>query len=481
MLRIVSLFFCIALFWTVGANTKVVNPLNYGLLKTNSPIENFYILQRCHTDALKNGCSISYTGVDTLYIEIPKDAEPLPLTKDVDFANATIIVDNKQKDCFLFRMTSQMTPIDIKGSQVDQKNYRCHPVLNKGTFLLVVEDNEPWCARDGYDSKVKRRDVMLIKNGRASNSPVMSYCTSVSKPVAKYRRIDSQKTLVRNLNFVRTASSTFETYCLSIAYQNNVELNRINVTTPQGSQLFADKVIYLESCVDVTLNDIRIDGTYSQKRKYGYGICLMNISNLKVNRMYGRGNWGVFGTHCLNNVTLKDCDINRFDIHCYGKDVKAIGCKFVQLYNQFSSVYGTISFIRCEFDHCRPVLIESSYNAYTPFNLVWKNCTFYLDKSHNYLMTLFGVPESYNERPELRKKSLPNIYLKNCKVVLDDEISTWYIVQTGGVKYKDSFDGISEITIKGLTVENEGDKEFQLFSEEVKTSLPVKTVVKMRH
>lgn len=460
------------------AKKRTVTPLEFGVLDAKDPIDCYNALQRCHSDALKYGYGISYKGIDTLRIEIPSDALPLPLTGDVDFGNVTIIVENKQNDCFLFRMTTQMMPISVSGNDIDNGNFRSHSILKSGFYLLVVEDEEPWCSRKGYDSKVKRKDVFFINCGYASIRPIMSYSSICSKPVAKYCPTDTEKKTIKNLRFVRTKSSLFETYCFSIVNQYNVELKEINIITPENDEKFADKAIYLENCVDVTLNDIHINGTYSQRRKFGYGICLMNISDLKVNRMFGRGNWGIFGTHCLNKVSLNDCDINRFDIHCYGRDVRAYRCKFSQLYNQFSSVFGTIEFSKCEFVNFRPVLIESSYNAYTPFNLVWKNCVFHLDKEHNFLMTLFGVPEAYNERPELRRKSLPNITMKNCRVILDDEVTIWYLVQTGGVNYKDSFDGITNITINGLTVENEESREFKLFSEEVKTTNHVETLVK---
>lgn len=451
---------------------RILGPLDYGITEAADPIERYEILQKCHQEAVTKDYAISYLGIDTLRLEIPNGAEPLPLTEAVDFAGVTIIVENNQKDCFLYMMRSQMSKVQVCGPEID-KGVFDNGVFNDGSFLLVVEDEEPWCSREGYDSSVKRKDAMIIINGRASSSPVSSYSTPVSKPVAKYRPINNKKILIKNLNFERSRNSSFETYCISVVNQVNVELNNIRITTPENKEKYADKAIYLENCVDVWLNDISIYGTYSLPRRYGYGICLMNITNLRINRMYGRGNWGVFGTHCLNNVVLKDCDINRFDIHSYGKDVKAIGCKFTDLYNQFSSIFGTIEFYKCLFKNFRPVLIESSYNAYTPFNLIWRKCTFFLDEKHNFLVTLYGVPAEYNNRPELRRKSLPNIRVQNCKVILSDDVKTWHLVETGGVKYQDSFDGIQQITIKGLKVKDSDLVDFKLFSEEIETTNPV--------
>mgnify|MGYP000147953368 CR=1 FL=1 len=460
----------------IAANGKTVNPLQYGLQNARSGEDTYRILYQCHSDAVKMGASISYKGIDTLRMDIPRDFVPIPLTNDVDFAGVTIFVVNHQKDCSLFTLTEDLQQVDIKGYEIDNGDYRGNEVLKKGTFLLVVEDQEPWCGRKGYLSKVVRKDVMLIRNGKASNHPIYNYGTSASNPKGYYRQADTSKKKISNLVFNRTTESEFKTYCLSIFNLCKVELNNIIVNTPKDDVKFADKAIHIENCTDVKLNNIRINGTYSQERQYGYGISLFNISNLKVNRMFGRGNWGVFGAHCLNNVTLIDCDINRFDIHCYGRDVKAVNCKFTDLYNQLSSVYGPVKFERCTFTDFIPLLIESSYNAYTPFELIWKNCTFYLDQKHNYLLTLFGVPEPYNERPELRRKCLPNITVKNCRVVLADDVDNWYLIKTGEVKYKDSFDYITDITMKNVKVEGNRNAKFEMSTEPLKTTKQLKFV-----
>jgi hypothetical protein len=39
-------------------------------------------------------------------------------------------------------------------------------------------------------------------------------------------------------------------------------------------------------------------------------------------------------------------------------------------------VFGTVLFDGCRFTDFVPVLLEPTYNAYTPFTLVFKDCTF---------------------------------------------------------------------------------------------------------
>lgn len=459
---------------SVFVEARTVNPLQYGLKEASNGYERYDALLRCHRDAQKYGYNISYKGIDTIKIEIPWQFLSIPLTNKVDFSGVTIITDNKTKDCALFELKSEVIPITVSGFDIDRGYYKNYEELKSGKYLLIIEDTEPWCIRRRSGDKVFRKDVVVVKNGIADNHPIMTYGTSSSNPVAYYRRIDRKKKIIKNLNFVRSDSSTHKVFCLKVYNQYNIELRNITITTPDNTALYGDAAIHFDNCALVTLNDIRINGTYSQVDKFGYGVGMVNIYGLKVNRMYSRCNWGVFGTQSLNEVLLKDCDINRFDIHCYGRDVRAENCRFTRLYNQISSVYGKVSFRNCFFQDFTPLLIESSYNAYTPFDLEFKDCVFYLDDKHNFILTLFGVPEPYNDRPELRRKCLPNISMEDCTVYLPDSLNKWMLVKTGGVYYKESFDYISEIGIKNIKTVGNSSTAFDLFSEDVKTSVNVK-------
>jgi hypothetical protein len=305
--------------------------------------------------------------------------------------------------------------------------------------------------------------------------PISYYGTDSSRPTAKYCKVSGKKKVVKNVTLTRTADSTEKTYLLRIVNQYNVEISNITINTPDNTDLYGDIAIQMGNCVKVVLKDIKINGTYSKIDKFGYGVSLGNISDLCIKRMYARAKWGVFGNNCICDATLTDCDVNRFDIHCYGRNVKAVNCNFKDGYNQFSSVYGTISFNHCTFTNYVPLLMESSFNAYTPFDVQWNKCTFNLRGKKNYLITLFGVPEAYNERNELKRKCLPNITIKDCTINLADDVDKWYLIETDGNRYKDTFDYISDITVKKVHVNNGKGKVFTLYSEKMKMTNKIRT------
>lgn len=202
-----------------------------------------------------------------------------------------------------------------------------------------------------------------------------------------------------------------KTMLTRVEYQNNVLIDNITINTPQNTDLYGDYVIRVYNSTNVTVRDVNINGTYSQTNQFGYGMNMLNDWNTHIIRLNATGKWGVFGTNNMNKVTLEDCNLNRFDIHCYGKDITIKDCTFNNMYNQFSSIYGTIRYENCYFKEHTPYLNETSYNSFTPFTLVMKNCVWEVSSYGipEALCVMGGLTGEYNERLELNKRAYPNV------------------------------------------------------------------------
>lgn len=477
------LIICLSILSSVNGLAKTVSPLQYGIMEAKSGEDRYYALKRCHEDAVKNGYNISYKGINEIQISVPEDAVILPLPDVTDFAGVRMVMNNNTKNFRMFQLQGTCELIEgVTGKIIDRGDYAGIDKLAKGLMFVYLQDENPWInTRLGYNSTAvyKRKDILVVKNGKAQNCPIMPYDNANSKPTVWYSHVSGRKKVIKNLEFERTAGSTFISTPLALRFMYNVEISNITVTTPKESKIDqGDGCFIIEDCARITMNDIRIDGTYSTPKLTGYGVRLLNVYDMRINRMNAYGDWGIFGNYNVNQVQLKNCDINRFDVHYYGKDIKSDHCTYRDLYNQFASVYGDVSFRNCEFIDHTPVLIESSFNAYTPFNLKFINCRFHLSKKHNYLITLFGVKAPYNDRPELRRKSLPNITMNNCLIYLDNDVDKWQLIKTHGVAYKDTFDYITDVVINNVRVVSDNQKSFEMFSEELKTTKPV--TVKMK-
>lgn len=446
------------------SQAKTISPLSYGLSKAKTGEERYYILLKTHQAAMESGRSVSYSGIEKIDLVIPEDAVSIPLTGSVDFNNVVFSVDNTRKDIFLFQLTEKVRRIDIPASYIDDADYRKIPELQRGLYLVMVTDNKPWVEnRKGYNYGHERNDIALVKNGKGSNKPVMPYNNIYSEASCRYCVTTNKQKRLANLIFNRTASSTKITNLFDVRYQNNVLLENITVHTPSSSHLVADSIISVRCCTNVRFTNIKVDGTYSLPIKSGYAFYLDNIWNFKAERLNAFGNWGVFGCNNINHSELYNCDINRFDIHCYGRDVYCYRTNFHNLYNQFSSLYGDLVYQDCHFIDFVPVLFEASYSAYTFFSLKMLNCSIKVDSSRPYLIHA-GNPSirPAEVRNELMDASWPDIVLKNVDVILPDTMKEWTLFYVVG-QNRIEIAGIKRIRMSNvniITIETEPQVRF---------------------
>ena len=409
---------------TAFAAQKVLNPILYGILDAKTPVERYEILYKTHCEAKKAKTPVSYKGISRIDIEIPKGARRIPLTDRTDFAGTSIYVTNNIADVHLFEMSDVLDSLEVSKEQIDNGNFTAIPALARGRYLLVLEDTTPWVKqRIGYKYGAIRRDILLIKDGKALNKVVSPYNNDWTRVKAKYRSLPNGEKRISNLKFFRKRGSKNMTFLMTISNQNDVTLSNIEIHTPKDS-LKNDAIFSISNCTNIKFNNVTIDGTYSRKDWSGYGILMNNVWNSSFYNLYGHGNWGVFGTNNVNKATLTRCDINRFDIHCYGRDIYFDHCIIRDVYNQFSSVFGEVRFKRCEFRNCYPIAFGASYNAYTKFNLIVKDCIVKEFRKKTNFIQMNGIDNpNINERPELREKEWPDIYIDGLTIVTDGPIT----------------------------------------------------------
>lgn len=444
------LFFCI--LFAFGQHTPL-SPYDFGLDTAKTGIGRYYVLYNTHKAAVEQGVDVDYYGIGELDIEIPADVKPIPLTQYNSFHQLVLNVTNNSKGCFLFERIIPTDSITIPKELIDKGDFRSIPQLRNGQYILILEDQTPWVDnRSGYKYGHNRKDILLIKNGIASNKPVMPYNTPETKVVATYCKASSVPTVVSGLSFIRTKESTFRTYAFDIQNIANLVLCDIEIVTPP-TDLVADVAIRVYNVADFQCDYVRINGTYSRTDYSGYGLCLDNVWKSRFSHLWGHANWGIFGTNNMNDVEIEYSDINRFDIHCYGRDVTMKNCTFSNLYHQFSSMYGTLKFEDCIFDNEIPVLLESTYNAYTPFELVFDRCLFYVTKTCNFLVDARMLTTTVNSRPEVALKCLPNIKMTNSTIHLSESVDNYYMFHFKSVEYKEKVGYVENLDIQDLIVQ----------------------------
>ena len=439
--------FCLA------ANSKV-SLVEMGLLKAKSGTERYEILLSAHQKAVVLGTDVDYSGIKQIDLEIPQKAQSIPLTTNNDFCNAVFNVKNCSIDFVLFQTNYKLIPIEVSGKMIKCGRY---PVLKKIStqhpVLLIIEDQEPWVQkRDGnnYSYGVMRKEALLVKRGRAVFSTTTDYDdNSIVK--AYYRVVDDEGTTFCNLVLNRTNSSTKKTFLFKIENENCVNITNVIVNTP-SSELTGDVLMAVNNSTNVNFADVAINNTYSSETFFGYGINMNNVTNAHFARFCGYGKWGVFGTYSVNTAFLEECDLNRFDIHCYGRDVTCERCSFRDLYNQFSSFYGSLYYKSCTFNDFIPVSIEMSFNAYTGFDIFFEDCIISTTSRSHELISVGRLDNQISPRMQLKEKCWPNLTIKNLTVHAEHGANPLYIYRVrGDITYPVPVGYLSSISVDGLT------------------------------
>lgn len=432
-----------------------LSPCMFGYEEATTDIERFYALYNTHVAAIEEGLYVDYDGmVSPINIEIPADANPIPLAEYAMFGGVTINVTNTTKNFFLFRLAQKTDTLEsIDKKNIDDGDFSSDKNLRSGNKLVILKDDSLWVdKREGYKYGHYRKDLLVLKNGKSVNKAIMPYNNPQSRPMAEYCPFTEDVKVISSLTINRSSSSTYKTFCFDIKNQYNVNICDININTPNNDKLFADNAIRITNCAKVTLDHVRINGTYSQTDHYGYGILMDNLWDTQVINLKSSSKWGIFGSNNLNKTLLQDCDINRFDIHCYGRDVTIKNSFFSNLYNQYSSMYGKLVYDHCTFTNHVPVLLESSYNAYTGFDLVLKNCVLNMNPKNYYIVDARYFTDKTNTRPETADKCLPNVSMSKCTINLIEDFNKLFIFHFNSVSYTKNVGYLKDILINDLVV-----------------------------
>lgn len=465
------------------AETKIdVSPYDFGLRTAKTGVERYQVLLKTHQAAVAAGVNVDYSRIDTIRIEIPDKPKRIPLTQYNDFKGCVIVVKNTAKNCWLFGVEQEGTSIEVSKQAIDAGDFRAVEPLKHGRYLLIIEDEKPWVLnRKGHDYGHQRKDILLVENGVAKNSVIKSYNNDYSSPKCSFIKVDESPLVLKNLTIERDGGCTNVTHVANISGYNDVRVSNIKLHTPVNA-LIDDRGIRINNCTNVTLEDVRIDGTYSQSNHSGYGVNMNNIWNFKAVRMYGKANWGIFGNNNINTARIENSKINRFDIHCYGRDISFENVEFFDLYNQYSSTFGTICYKNCTFTNFTPVLNGGSYNAYVEHEVVFNDCVFNATSKKWFLIRVGKLNDAPNQRSELAEKCLPNVRIKNLVVNMTEGATDFYVFYGKIADRPESPIGhLSQISIEGLTINPSGEKpvkRMMLSNIEIGTKVPVDCQIK---
>lgn len=478
---LVSTISSCAMLTNVQRKGNAITLNQYGLKEATTGEQVFWVLYKAHSAAVAEGKVVDYTGIDSLIIEIPKNAKSIPLSSNNDFKGVVFYVTNTKKDLFLFEYENESYPIIVSKADIDGGDFKKYKDLRKGRHLLYVKDKNPWVEnREGYKYGHIRKDVLLVVNGKAKNKVIMPYNNPYSNPECEYSPITDKGLIIRDLIIKRTAECKNKTFLCNISGADGIKVENVYIYTPNNNWE-NDQIITINNSTNVSFRNLRIEGTYSRTNYSGYGVALNNIWNFTADEMYGHGNWGIFGTNNVSNVSITNSDINRFDIHCYGRDVKFTSVFFRNRYNQFSAVYGIISYNKCSFINCVPLVNGPDYNAYVKYDVSFNDCEYSTTHDTPILIDEGYLDDRTNSRPELSERCLPNVRIKNLTMIIPKVAPNVYLFffrERGDFNKKIGY--ITDLYIEDVKFQYEGGNNlanFVISNVLLKPSKPLKEVL----
>lgn len=455
-----------------------VSPFDYGLNEAKTGVQKYWALYNAHLNALNRNEQVDYSGIKEIEIEIPKEAKSIPLGRVTDFKGLVLTVRNTTKDFYLFSLVNATKEVMVPKSIIDGQSFTGIKELATGMKLLIIEDRTPWVnERRGFYHAVYRKDILLLIGGKALNKTVMPYGVNTkSQPVCYYADVDTKQKKIANLTFRRTADCTYKTCLLQIDAQNNVLLQNLNAFTPADEKLYGDHIIYATNSVNITYKNLNIEGVYCPSDSWGYGVSMDNVYDVRCYNVYGTGS--EFGCNNINKSYLKNCNISRYDIHCYGREVKMEKCIFWGSGLSISSVYGDITYNKCILKGYFPVGIRSEYSCNVPYNLYIRNCTYYVTKDANFVIYTGKTNYQTERRPELVEKCLPNVAINGLRIITSEDVGIAYLFFVGYLDEDCRFGNLKDIVVKN--VEINGGNRFLISTTPLKLQNEAKIVFRMK-
>lgn len=428
-----------------------VSPFDYGLREATTGEARYQALYNAHCAAVALGLELDYSGVGTVELTVPSGAKALPLPNNTDFKGTVFRVLNTAQKGYLFSLEKVFTRVGVSGAQIDAADYSGVPVLSGGLHLLRIQDDQHWVNdREGFDHPADRADVVLVRNGVGSNTPIASYDTPATRINAEWCDADDARKSFCNVTLVRDAASTQIINLLSVRGINNLYLSNVRVETPSGTGIYSDTAIDIRHCTNLTCEDVTFDGLYCDDHETGYGLSINNTWNAVFRRIHSHNRWAAFGCNNMQDSFLEDSDVERFDIHCYGRNITVRNSTLTGKGIPCSSIFGTVLCENVTFSDCFSYSMRTEYNAFTPFDIVLRNCELISGGQHA-LVNLGKYDAKINPRPELAKKNMPNLEVDGMTVHLIVGASAFSLFHlSDGQKYPDPLGHITSVKVKDL-------------------------------
>lgn len=297
--------------------------------------------------------------------------------------------------------------------------------------IIFIEDRTPLYNRTTNKIDYVRRDVLLVQNNELCNLPIMDYDDDPdTNAEIIFMPISHGGFKFCNLRYDRTGGVEM-TPLLWINYVYKPEIYNITIDSdhPEWKGYAESGTIRLEWVYSPYLHDLSLNNCYGDvvgTDQVNYNINMQGATNVVVERVFANCKWHTWGNQSINGAVCRDCILDQWDSHVYGKDFLFENCTF-HLDHLGCPEVGFLKCINCKFINANIGYLADSNVSIFPTQRIFESCVFELQDKP--LVRVSPIHDHDTVRQLIKFEKYPTLNIKDCIINISGKRTTWILYE----------------------------------------------------
>lgn len=293
------------------------------------------------------------------------NANEIEIKYDVNLNGTTILIDNENCGGW-YRVVND---VDVYYSYEDNVNKTelikdTSYITNNDNALPVnsvlhIKDNNAWATRnDSGDVYAESRGELAFHTswGNFTGSLTYGYDGDDTDLYFKYSKYNNKRLHFKGCNLrIETSPNITINFLVCTRHNTVIEdfvISPKNNATP--NRQYHGAVLMIQDAYNTEFKNIvgaGIAGSpqYPDRKNSGYVLRLLRTFKTVISNCDLQGYWGVMGTACVKDLTIKDSTLNRIDVHNYFSEIFIQNVKLYDWGIDIGCGTGNLTFNNCKF------------------------------------------------------------------------------------------------------------------------------------
>lgn len=397
-----------------------------------------------------------------LYIAYNKPIR-LEANKVYDFNNVTIYSHSTTLSQYLFLVDEY---------DVELTDYKKLSLAAQDEFftfkqgVMVVDDLTPLYTRVSNGVNYYRRDMILVQNNEMCTAPIMDYDDDPDTDARiKFMSVTHGGFKFCNLRYDRTGSEEMSPLLwVNYCYKPEVYNVTIDSDHPEFKGYCESGTLRFEYVFQPYLHDLSLDsclGDVVGTNQAQYNIVIQGATKVVIERVNANAKWHSFGNQSINGAVCRDCILDQWDSHTYGRDYLFENCTFHTDHLGAPEV-GIMKFVHCRFLNSRTGYLSDSDTASFPTHRIFEGCVF--DDHETSLVAVSPIYTPANPRVLLVSEKYPSLTVRDCIINVATYKTTWVMYEVNSVNTSlIQSNEMADIRIENLTINTNSQESLRLW------------------